>query len=504
MEDLNFERGREDEKCVDYKVNVIKTNLEDCYIIETNRFGDSRGYFTSITSKQLGELDFKNWSQKSESLSAKGTIRGLHFQKDPYCQAKVVSCTKGAVLDVVVDMREDSATYGKYTAIELTPENGRILYVPRGYAHGFLALTDDATFNYMVDNEYAPKLEGGILWNDPAINIPWDTFFKKYGIETPLLSDKDRDRLPLIQSNYTFLKRPKKYLITGYNGQLGYDIVNELHARGEYDILALTRQEMDITDEEAVMKIVKAYEPDVIFHCAAWTAVDKAEEMKEACNLTNVIGTRNITYASLEVGAKLVYTSTDYVFDGKKEGLYTEEDQVNPQSVYGVTKWLGEEEVKKNPLHFIARISWVFGINGNNFVKTMLKLANKYPELKVVNDQIGSPTYTVDLAKLLVQMAETHAYGTYNVNNEGYCSWAEFAKYIMETNEKETIINPVTTEEYYAGKDMSKIAYRPRNSKLDKTKLEATGFSRLPEWKDATDRYCKQLKKDRKWWLENL
>ena len=500
----NFEKGREEEKCIDFKSNIIKTNLEDCYIIEENRFGDSRGYFTSVTSKQLEALDFRNWSQKSESMSAKGTIRGLHFQKDPYCQAKVVSCTKGAVLDVVVDMRKDSPTYGKYTAIELTPENGRMLYVPRGYAHGFLALTDDATFNYMVDNEYAPRMEGGVLWNDPAINIPWDEIFKKYGIDEPLLSDKDKYREPLSESEVNFLRRTKKYLVTGVNGQLGYDIVKELNERGEYDVLALDKDEMDITDKEQVSKIIKAYKPDVIFHCAAWTAVDKAEELKDVCEKVNVEGTKNIADASIEVGAKLVYISTDYVFDGTKEGLYTEEDKPNPKSVYGQTKYDGEEAVRKNPNHFITRISWVFGVNGNNFIKTMLKLADKYKELKVVDDQIGSPTYTVDLAKLLVEMVETDKYGTYHVNNEGYCSWAEFAQYIMESNGKETKINPVTTEEYYEGKDMSKVAYRPRNSKLDKSKLESAGFKRLPSWQDATERYCKQLTKSKKWWLENL
>ena len=501
MNTLDFEQGRAEEKCVDFKSNIIKTNLEDCYIIEENRFGDDRGYFTSVTSKQLSGLDFKKFSQKSESMSAKGTIRGLHFQKDPYCQAKVVSCTKGAVLDVVVDMREDSPTYGKYTAIELTPENGRMLYVPRGYAHGFLALTDGATFNYMVDNEYAPRMEGGVLWNDPAINIPWDEIFEKYGIEKPLLSDKDRDRIPLSESDVNFIRRPKRYLVTGVNGQLGYDIVNELQERGEEDILAVGRSDMDITNREQVMKIVKAYKPDVIFHCAAWTAVDKAEELKEDCYKANAEGTKNLADASLEVGAKIVYMSTDYVFDGTKDlsETYNEEDKPNPQNVYGVTKFEGEEAVRKNPNHFITRISWVFGINGNNFIKTMLKLAEKYPELKVVNDQFGSPTYTVDLAKLLVEMAETDKYGTYHVNNEGYCSWAEFADYIMKSNGKETKINPVTTEEYYEGKDMSKIAYRPRNSKLDKTKLEEAGFKRLPSWQDATDRYCKQLTKSNKW-----
>ena len=505
MNSLDFEKGRKEEKCVDFKSNIIETNLADCYIIEENRFGDSRGYFTSITSAQLDALDFKKWSQKSESMSAKGTIRGLHFQKDPYCQAKVVSCTKGAVLDVVVDIRKDSPTYGEYTAVELTPENGRMLYVPRGYAHGFLALTDDATFNYMVDNKYYPRLDGGIPWNDPEINIPWDEIFKQYGIDKPLLSEKDQKHKSLSESDLQFLRRPRKYLVTGVNGQLGYDIVRELNERGEYDVLAIDKDEMDITDSDQVMKIVKAYKPDVIFHCAAWTAVDKAEELVDACEQVNTLGTKNIADASIEVGAKLIYMSTDYVFDGEKslDELYKEDDTPNPKSVYGRTKFEGEEEVRRNPNHFITRISWVFGVNGNNFVKTMLKLADKYPELKVVNDQVGSPTYTVDLAKLLVEMAHSDKYGTYHVNNEGYCSWAEFAKYIMESNGKETVINPVTTEEYYAGKDMSKIAYRPRNSKLDKSKLEEE-FYRLPSWQDATDRYCKELKKSKKWWLENL
>ena len=491
----------------------IETNLKDCYIIETKRFGDDRGYFTSITDKELRELGFKNFTQKSESKSCKGTIRGLHFQKDPYCQAKVVSCTNGAVLDVVVDMRKDSPSYGQYTAVELTPENGRMLYVPRGFAHGFLALTDDATFNYMVDNEYAPRTEGGVLWNDPAINIPWDEYFKKYGIDKPLLSDKDRDRAPLSETKIDFTREPKRYLVTGANGGLGRDIVNELHARGEEVVLGIDKDDMDITVKEQVNNVIDAFKPDVIFHCAAWTAVDKAEELQDLCYQVNVIGTKNITDAAIKNNAKLVYMSTDYVFDGNKplDELYTEEDTPNPQSVYGVTKYKGEEEVRRNPNHFITRISWVFGLNNPNFIKTMLKLSKTHPELTVVKDQIGSPTYTVDLAKLLVEMAETDKYGTYNVNNEGYCSWAEFADYIMKSNDKDTKIKYVTTEEYYepqyakAEKEGKKlfVAYRPRNSKLDKSKLEEN-FYRLPSWQDATDRFCKTLKKSNKWFLDNL
>ena len=505
MKKMKFELEKIESKCVDFKSNIIQTNLNDCYIIEENRFGDDRGYFTSITSKQLKELGFKKWSQKSESMSAKGTIRGLHFQRDPYCQAKVVSCTNGAVLDVVVDMRKDSSTYGKYTAIELTPENGRMLYVPRGFAHGFLALTDNATFNYMVDNEYNPSMEGGVLWNDPALDIPWNDFFDKYNIDKPLLSDKDKNRVFLSDSEIYFTQKTKKFLITGVNGQLGFDIVNELKERGveEKDILAVDRDLMDITDKEQVNNVIKAYRPDVIFHCAAWTAVDKAEdkEFSDACKSVNVDGTENIVNASIEVGAKIIYMSTDYIFDGTKDlnETYTELDTPNPQSVYGKTKYLGEESVRKNPKHFITRISWVFGINGSNFIKTMLKVGENRDSVTVVDDQIGSPTYTVDLAKLLVEMAYTEKYGTYNVNNEGYCSWAEFCEYFYKIMGLETKVNKVSTEKYYAGKDMSKIAYRPRNSKLNKNKLEESGFKKLPTWEDATKRYCRQLVQSSKW-----
>ncbi len=472
----------------------IETDLLDCYILEPQRFGDERGYFESVTKEQLKELGFNDIFQVSNSKSGKGIVRGLHFQKDPYCQAKVVRCHRGAVLDVVVDIRKDSKTYGKWISVELTPENGRMLYVPRGFAHGFVALKEDTLFEYYVDNKYMPRMEGGILWNDPELGINWDEIFKTYGIKEPVLSGKDQVRCTLDECDTVFYRIPRRFLVTGITGQLGYDVVRELHERGEYDIYAPTSKEMDITNREQVMSIIKDYKPDVIIHCAAWTKVDAAQtDGREACEQVNVEGTKNIVDASIEVGAKIMYMSSDYVFDGTKDGLYTEEDIPNPKNVYGETKYKGEEEVRRNPNHFITRISWVFGINGNNFIKTMLKLSDSHKELTVVDDQVGSPTYTVDLAKLLVEMSYTDKYGTYNVNNEGYCSWAEFAKYIMESNGKKTKIKPVTTEEYYAGKDMSTIAYRPRNSKLDKTKLVENGFELLPSWMDATDRYCEEL-----------
>ena len=288
-----------------------------------------------------------------------------------------------------------------------------------------------------------------------------------------------------------------KYLITGYKGQLGYDIKRELLKRGvsEEDILAIDKEEMDITDSREVSKIANDFKPNVIFHCAAWTAVDKAEDMSDACYNVNVVGTKNIVDASLKVGATIIYMSTDYVFDGTKDGLYTEEDIVNPKSVYGRTKFLGEEEIRRNPKHFITRISWVFGINGHNFIRTMLKLAENHQELNVVDDQVGSPTYTVDLAKILVDMPLTDKYGTYNVTNSDYCSWAEFAEYIFKSNNKLVKVNKVTTEEYLETTG-TKQAYRPRNSRLDKSKLEEN-FELLPTWKDAVNRYNIELQKEK-------
>lgn len=285
-----------------------------------------------------------------------------------------------------------------------------------------------------------------------------------------------------------------KYLITGVKGQLGYDITRELEKRGETNYLALDVENMDITDSKKVMEVITNYCPDVIFHCAAWTAVDKAEDRKEDCYKVNVLGTKNITEAAIKVDAKLIYLSTDYVFDGTKEGIYTEEDKANPKSVYGKTKYLGEEEVRKNKKHFIARISWVFGINGNNFIKTMLKLSENHDTVNVVDDQIGSPTYTVDLAKLLVDMSQTEKYGTYHITNEGFCSWAELAEEIFKINEKNVKVNRVSTEKYLE-LTKTKQAYRPKNSKLSKEKLVENGFDPLPTWQDALIRYRKELNK---------
>lgn len=302
-----------------------------------------------------------------------------------------------------------------------------------------------------------------------------------------------------------------RYFITGYKGQLGYDLVRELKSRGESDIvvsdlgdfnpeinaLAIELKEkndldyrpLDITDSKAVSDLIEEIQPDVIFHCAAWTNVDGAEEAYDACYKVNVEGTANLVEAAKKVDAKIVYISSDYVFDGKKEGYYTEEDKVNPLNVYGKTKYLGEAETRKYDKHFILRISWVYGINGKNFVRTMLRLSESKNELGVVSDQVGSPTYTVDVSKLLVDMVQTDKYGTYHGTNENYCSWADFARTIFELNNCDVVVNDVLTKDYPAK------AERPLNSKLSKDKLKNSDFNLLPTWQDALNRYCNELVK---------
>ena len=282
-----------------------------------------------------------------------------------------------------------------------------------------------------------------------------------------------------------------RFLVTGVKGQLGYDVVRELRSRGFDDVIGIDIEELDITDEKAVHAYVNSCKPDVIFHNAAWTAVDKAEQNKELVYKVNALGPKYLSEAAKEIGAKIVYISTDYVFPGDGERFYEPNDPVGPKSTYGLTKWQGEEFVRAYNKHFIVRISWVFGINGNNFVKTMLRLSRTHKELNVVDDQIGSPTYTFDLARLLVDMALTDEYGTYHATNEGICSWAEFTKEIFALSGKDVVVHPVMTEEYK--KLNPNQTNRPLNSRLSKDKLDQCGFKRLPDWKDALRRYLKEL-----------
>lgn len=279
-----------------------------------------------------------------------------------------------------------------------------------------------------------------------------------------------------------------KILVTGVKGQLGYDVVKELEKRG-IEAVGVDIEEMDITDASSVDKVIKEVGPDAVIHCAAYTAVDAAEENEELCRKVNADGPKNIAKVCKELDIKMVYISTDYVFDGKGTRAWEPEDTCGPVSVYGQTKYEGELAVKETlDKYFIVRIAWVFGINGKNFVKTMLGLAEKYDSLRVVNDQYGSPTYTYDLARLLVDMVLTEKYGIYHATNEGICSWYDFACAIFKEAGIDMKVVPVTSEEYGAK------ANRPLNSRMSKEKLTENGFEKLPTWQDALHRYIRELK----------
>ena len=279
-----------------------------------------------------------------------------------------------------------------------------------------------------------------------------------------------------------------KVLVTGTKGQLGYDVVNELEKRG-HTAVAVDIEEMDITDAVSVERVITEAEVEAVIHCAAYTAVDAAEDNVEICRRVNAEGTKNIAKVCKKLDLKMIYISTDYVFDGEGERPWEPDDERHPLNVYGQTKYEGELAVEKYlEKYFIVRIAWVFGVNGKNFIKTMLKLSETHEELNVVDDQVGSPTYTYDLAVLLVDMVESDKYGRYHATNEGLCTWYEFAKEIFRQAGVEVKVNPVTSDMFPAK------AKRPKNSRMSKEKLDANGFHRLPTWHDALERYLSEIR----------
>lgn len=280
-----------------------------------------------------------------------------------------------------------------------------------------------------------------------------------------------------------------KLLVTGYKGQLGYDVVNEATSRG-VEAIGVDIDEMDITNQEQVNTVIKSGNYDAVVHCAAWTAVDKAEapESFETVKKVNATGTKYIADVCEELDIPLMYFSTDYVFDGEGTTPWNEYDERHPLNVYGLTKAQGEEFVEKLKKHFIIRIAWVFGRNGNNFIKTMLRLGKERGAVSVVNDQVGNPTYTYDLAKLVVDMVQTDKYGKYHATNSGdFISWYDFACEIFKQAGMDVKVTPVDSNQFPAK------AKRPKNSRMNQTELDKNGFNRLPAWQDALERYLKEI-----------
>ncbi len=278
-----------------------------------------------------------------------------------------------------------------------------------------------------------------------------------------------------------------KVLVTGYSGQLGYDVVKELKNRG-IECIGTTRKDFSLTDKKTMRDFICDYKPDAVIHCAAYTAVDKAEDEPEICRAVNTDAVKNLAQICKDIDAKMIYISTDYVFPGNGTEFYEVNDEKAPQNVYGQSKLDGELAVQ-NLLdkYFIVRISWVFGVNGKNFIKTMLNLAKTHDKLTVVNDQIGSPTYTADLAKLLCDMVISDKYGVYHATNEGICSWYDFAAEIFKQAGIDIEVQPVPSTSFPTK------AKRPHNSRLSKKSLDMAGFNRLPDWKDALHKYLEEI-----------
>ena len=286
------------------------------------------------------------------------------------------------------------------------------------------------------------------------------------------------------------MNKHMRILVTGASGQLGNDLMIELAGRG-HEVTGVSSQEMDLTDPEAVRRYLFSIHPDAVMHCAAYTAVDMAEDDADTCLAVNHKGTEAVANVCADIGCKLLYISTDYVFSGDGERPWEPDDAVEPLNLYGKSKLLGEQAVRAaTDRHFIVRTSWVFGSSGKNFVKTMLRLGTEREQITVVNDQFGSPTYTKDLSVLLAEMIVTDKYGTYHATNEGVCSWYDFACAIMELAELTCRVLPVSSGQYPSR------AKRPVNSRMSKEKLTENGFQRLPEWDDALRRCLGELKEN--------
>ncbi|XTR37210.1 dTDP-4-dehydrorhamnose reductase [Paraclostridium tenue] len=276
-----------------------------------------------------------------------------------------------------------------------------------------------------------------------------------------------------------------KILVTGINGQLGYDVVKELNKRG-HEAVGVDKEQMDLTVSSEIKECIEKNSPEAIIHCAAYTAVDDAEENEDLCSQINALAVKDIANCAKKLDIPMIYISTDYVFDGTKDGEYTEDDVPNPINIYGKTKYDGEKYVQEIlEKYYIVRISWVFGENGNNFIDTMLRLSKDRDSLNIINDQVGSPTYTKDLAPILVDMIETDEYGVYHATNEEFCSWYEFAKEIFNVAKVNINVTPISTSEYPTK------ANRPMNSKMSKDKLINNGFKQLRSWKEAVGEYIR-------------
>ena len=468
------------------KFKKIETGIEGLYILEPTVFGDERGFFLETYSKkEFEEIGiFDEFVQDNHSKSKKGVLRGLHFQTK-HSQGKLVRVIKGSVYDVAVDIRKESSTYGKWYGIELSAENKKMFFIPKGFAHGFLTLEDETEFQYKCTDLYAPQYDSGIMWNDKDIDINWN--FQKYGLkeEDIVLSEKDK-------KHQSFKEYTRKYigenvLLIGAAGQLGQDF-QKLFDKLGIKYTATDHRELDVTDKEKVKKFVDNNDFTMIINCAAYNNVDKAEEELEKCYALNSHVPKYLVEICKEKNIAFVTYSTDFVFDGEKEIPYTEEDIPNPLSIYSKAKLEGEKYSLGYDKSFVIRTSWVFGMGNNNFCKQVINWSKGKDKLRIVDDQISSPTYSKDLAEYSWELIQTGKYGLYHLSNEGEASKFEQAKYILKKIGWTSVLERAKTEEFPLP------AKRAKYSKLDSSKIEKIIDRKIPHWKTGIDRFLEEMK----------
>lgn len=468
------------------KFKKIEIGIEGLYILEPTVFGDERGFFLETYSKkEFEEIGiFDEFVQDNHSKSKKGVLRGLHFQTK-HSQGKLVRVIKGSVYDVAVDIRKDSLTYGKWYGIELSAENKKMFFIPKGFAHGFLTLEDETEFQYKCTDLYAPQYDSGIMWNDKDIDINWN--FQKYGLkeEDIVLSEKDKKHQSF--KEYTGKYIGENVLLIGAAGQLGQDF-QKLFDKLGIKYTATDHRELDVTDKEKVKKFVDNNDFTMIINCAAYNNVDKAEEELEKCYALNSHVPKYLVEICKEKNIAFVTYSTDFVFDGEKEIPYTEEDIPNPLSIYSKAKLEGEKYSLGYDKSFVIRTSWVFGMGNNNFCKQVINWSKGKDKLRIVDDQISSPTYSKDLAEYSWELIQTGKYGLYHLSNEGEASKFEQAKYILKKIGWTSVLERAKTEEFPLP------AKRAKYSKLDSSKIEKIIDRKIPHWKTGIDRFLEEMK----------
>ena len=481
-------------------MTIEHTEIEGVEILTPRVFPDSRGYFFESYSRRefdrlLGAVTFV---QDNQSSSCRGVVRGLHFQRGEHAQAKLVRVVEGRVLDVAVDIRPGSPTFGRHVAVELSAENGRQLFIPRGCAHGFSVLSDRAVFQYKCDNPYCPESEGGIAWDDPELGIDW-----RVAPDEITLSEKDRNRPTLAEYMHGEEEARRLHreavadrdviLVTGANGQLGHSL-RDLEGEAPFRMIFTDLPELDILDCKAVERMMETHRPKIIINCAAYTNVDKAEEDKAAARRVNAEAAQILAEAAKRHGAVLIHISTDYVFGGTRAFRpLNEDDDEGPIGVYGRTKLEGERFITASGCRsVIVRTAWLYSEYGTNFARTMLRLMKERPTLRVVNDQLGTPTYAADLAEAILRICRDLPKRNNEVlhfTDEGVASWYDFACAIRRMAALEDCdLQPCTTDEYPTK------AERPAYSVLSKQKIRQMYGLRIPQWEESLARCLQRIR----------